>query len=104
MPESTVGASSPDPSPSSQRRASLSDVLEQRPSTPRTRSKFSWAGLKQRVMSAAVGGSAADAEDWKLDELPASFYDLHAEDAKGAPVSMQTFENQVCLVVNVASF
>ena len=98
-------AALPDSPPArKERRASLSDVLP-RPSTPRGgRSRFSWAGLKQRALSAAVGGSSADAADWKLDELPASFFELHAEDAKGAPVSMSTFSNQVCVVVNVASF
>ena len=85
-----------------ERRKSLSEILPPSPSARAAR-KFSWAGIKQRVISAAVGGSSADAENWSLDELPASFFDLAADDAKGASLPFSTFTDNVCLVCNVAS-
>ena len=48
----------------------LGEVLD-RPITPRSARRWSWASLKQRALSTAIGGSSADAEEWSLDELPA---------------------------------
>ena len=60
--------------------------------------------MKQRVLTAAVGGSNADSDSWNLDELPANFFDLTATDAKGAELPLSTFQDRPCLVLNVASF
>ena len=65
---------------------------------------FSWASLKQRALSAAVGGSSADADAWSLDELPASFFELTAQDAQGAAVDFAAFRGHPVLAVNVATF
>ena len=89
------------PPPPLERAATLSDVLE--PSPPKSSRRYSWAGLKSRVLTAAIGGSAADAADWSLADLPASFFDLAASDAKGAPMPLSSFRGQVCLVTNVAT-
>ena len=83
-------------------RRSLSDSLEERPLT--ARSRFSWAGIKQRLQSAAIGGSSADADSWTLEELPANFFGLEAHDAKGAAYPLSQHAGQVVLVANVASF
>ena len=58
-------------------------IPEDSPSRKSSPSKFSFAGLKQRALGAAIGGSSADAADWDLSDLPASFFDLEAQDAKG---------------------
>lgn len=66
---------------------------------------MSWAGLKQKVMSAAIGGSSADAESWNLDELPANFFEIDSvEDAKGNPLPLSQYQGKAALVLNVASF
>ena len=59
--------------------------------------------MKNAALKMAVGGSSADAEGWSFAELPANFFGLSAKDAKGASVPMSTFQNQVCLLVNVAT-
>ena len=81
----------------------LQDGLTESPPKQSAR-KFSWAGVKQRMMSAAIGGSNADVDNWNLDELPANFFDLSAIDAKGSSLPLTTFQGHVCLVLNVASF
>ena len=86
-----------------ERRKSLADLLPDSP--PKSaRSKFSWAGLKQRVMSAAIGGSAADVDAWNIEDLPANFFDLSAQDAKGADLPLAEFRGSATLCLNVASF
>jgi hypothetical protein len=55
------------------------------------------------VLSSAIGGSAADSAEWELSELPASFFDLAAADAKGAALDFSQFQGRPVLVVNVAS-
>jgi len=63
-----------------------------------------WSSLKSRMLSSAIGGSAADALAWDVSALPANFFDLQAADAKGAALPLSTFRGQAALVVNVASF
>ena len=61
--------------------------------------------MKQKVMSAAIGGSSADAESWNLDELPANFFEIDSvEDAKGNPLPLSQYQGKAALVLNVASF
>jgi len=81
---------------------SLADTLPDSPQ--RSARRFSWAGLKQAALSAAVGGSAADVDSWDVASLPANFFDLTAADAKGAALPFEEFRGQVMLVCNVASF
>ena len=92
--------------PNTQRRKSLQDVQQEGGISPTTRVKrMSWAGLKQKVMSAAIGGSSADAESWNLDELPANFFEIDSvEDAKGNPLPLSQYQGKAALVLNVASF
>ena len=92
--------------PNTQRRKSLQDVQQEGGISPTTRVKrMSWAGLKQKVMSAAIGGSSADAESWNLDELPANFFEIDSvEDAKGSPLPLSQYQGKAALVLNVASF
>ena len=84
------------------RRASLSDVMS--PPSYRSPSRFSWAALKQRAISAAVGGNSADALEWSLEALPASFFELQAKDPMGKSVSLESIRGKVSIVCNVASF
>ena len=94
------------------RRASLSDVLKtDMPDSPealntaRSRSRrFSLKGLANTLMSTVIGGSADDAAAWDASTLPASFFDLHAKDAKGNAFDLESLRGKVVLVVNVASF
>lgn len=80
----------------------LSDRLPESP--PRSARRFSWAGVKQKVLSAAIGGSSADADGWSLEALPASFFNLEAKDAHGTAVPFSQFCGKTTLVLNVASF
>ena len=86
----------------SMQAATLADVLP--PSPPKAAPRrYSWAALKTRALSVAIGGSSYDAADWSLDALPASFFDLEARDAAGVPTPLSGFRGHVCLVTNVAS-
>ena len=85
------------------RSPTLGEVMD-RPFTPRGTRRWSWASLKQRALSAAIGGSSGDAEEWSLDELPANFFELEARDAKGAAHALEQYRGSVVLVCNVASF
>ena len=95
-----------DPPP--QRRYSVGNLQESLPpvdsSSPRSASKLSWAGLKQSVVSAALGGSSADADAWDTADLPANFFDLSAKDASGEALPFRDLFGKAALVVNVASF
>ena len=87
-----------------QRRKSLTDVLPASPPTRRAR-RFSWAGVKQKVLDAAIGGSSADADSWDLSALPANFYEIEGvRDARGNELPLSQYQGKATLVLNVASF